>query len=164
MYTDISNKEQLFCMGWVDKFLIAHEEFLGFYEVPNIKSGTLVKIIKVVLLRLSLQLCRGQCFDGASNMLGKKSGVAIQIYKEQLKTHYIHCHFHSLHLSIKDVTRSSKMLSDVMDTAGETFVLIKFSLKRERLLENLKEQTKNSEKITLNNITKLSTTSTLHKK
>ena len=95
-------------MGWVDKFLIAHEEFLGFYEVPNIKSGTLVKIIKVVLLRLSLQLCRGQCFDGASNMLGKKSGVAIQIYKEQLKTHYIHCHFHSLHLSIKDVTRSSK--------------------------------------------------------
>ena len=33
-YTDISNKEQLsFCIRWVDKFLVVHEEFLGLYEV-----------------------------------------------------------------------------------------------------------------------------------
>ena len=84
-YTDILNKEQLsFCIRWVDKFIVAPEEFLGFYKVPNIKSETLVKIIKYFLLRfqLSLQLCHGQCFDGASNMLGKRSGVANQIYKE----------------------------------------------------------------------------------
>ena len=79
--------------------------------------------------------------------------IAIQIYKEQPKAHNTHCHYHSLNLSIKDVTRSSKMLSDVMDTAGEISVLIKFSLKRERLLENLKEQIKNSEQITPNKIT-----------
>ena len=81
-YTGISNKEQLsLCIRWVNKFLVAHEEFLGFYEVPNIKSETLVKIIKDIFLRfqLSLQLCRVQCFDGASNMLGKRTGVAIQI-------------------------------------------------------------------------------------
>ena len=74
-YTDISNQEQLsFCIRWVDKFLPAHEELLGFYEVPNIKSETLVKVIKDILLRfqLSLQLCRGQFF-----------GVAIQIFKEE---------------------------------------------------------------------------------
>ena len=160
-YTDISNKEQLsFCIRWVDKFLVAHEEFLGFYEVPNTKIETLVKIIKDILLRfqLSLQLCRGQCFDGASNILGRRSGVAIQIDKEQPKAHYTHCHCHSLNLSIKDVTRSSKMLSDLMDTAGEIFVLIKFSLKRDKLLENLKGQIKNSEQIIPNKITKLSTT------
>ena len=46
-YTDISNKEQLsFCVRWIDKFLVTHEEFLGFYKVTNIKSETLVKIIK----------------------------------------------------------------------------------------------------------------------
>ena len=40
-YRDISNKEQLlFCICWVDKFLVAYEEFLGFYEVPNIKNET----------------------------------------------------------------------------------------------------------------------------
>ena len=54
-YTYISNKEQLsFCILWVDKFLVAHEEFLGFYEVPHIKSETLVKIIKDILLRFQL--------------------------------------------------------------------------------------------------------------
>ena len=84
-YTDISNKEQLsFFIRWVDKFLVAHKEFLGLYEVPNLKSETLVKIINDILLRfqLSLQLCRGRCFDDVSNMLGKRPGVAIQIYKE----------------------------------------------------------------------------------
>ena len=69
-------------------------------------------------------------------MLGQSSCAAIQIYKEQPKAHYTHCHCHSLDLSIKDVTRSSKMLSDVMDTAGEISVLIKFSPKREKVLEN----------------------------
>ena len=48
------------------------------------------------------------------------------------------------------------MLSDVIDTAGEISVLIKFSPKREKLLENLKEQIKNCEQITPNKITKLS--------
>ena len=90
-------------------------------------------------------------------MPGKRSGVAIQIYIEQPKAHYTHCHCHPLILSIKDVTRSSKMLFDVMNIAGEISVLIKFSPKYEKLLENLKEQTKNSEQITPNKITKLST-------
>ena len=94
--------------------------------------------------QLSLHLCRGKCFDG--NMLGKKSGIAIQIYKEQSKTHYTHCHCHSLNLSIKDVTRSSKMLSDAMDTAGEISVLIKFLQKREKLLESLQEQINSEQK------------------
>ena len=91
-------------------------------------------------------------------MLGKRCGVAIQIYKKQPKAHYTHCHCHSLNLSIKDVTRSSKMLSDVMDTTAEISVLLKFSPKHEKLLENLKEQLKDSEQSTRNKITKLSTT------
>ena len=41
-YTDISNKEQLtICIRWVDKELQAHEDFLGFYNVPNIGAETL---------------------------------------------------------------------------------------------------------------------------
>ena len=78
--TDIANKGQLsFCIRWFDKFLVAHGEFLGFYEVSNIKSETLIKIITDILIRfqLSLPLYRGQCFDSASDMLGQRSGVAI---------------------------------------------------------------------------------------
>ena len=50
-YTDISNKEQLtICVRWVDKE--AHEDFLGFYNVPDIGAETIVSAIKDVLLKL----------------------------------------------------------------------------------------------------------------
>ena len=79
-------------------------------------------------------------------MLGKRSGVAIQNYKEYPKVHYTHCHCHFLNLRLKGVIRSSsKMLSNVTDNAQEIYDLIVFSPKREKLLENLKEQVKNSE-------------------
>ena len=50
-YTDISNKEQLtICIRWLDKELEAHEDFLGFYNVPDIGAETIVSAIKDVLL------------------------------------------------------------------------------------------------------------------
>ena len=41
-------------------------------------AETIVSAIKDVLLKLQLSLvnCRGQCYDGASNMMGHKIGVA----------------------------------------------------------------------------------------
>ena len=54
-HTDISNKEQLIiCIRWVDKELEAHEDFLGFYNVPDIGAETIVSAIKDVLLKLQL--------------------------------------------------------------------------------------------------------------
>ena len=137
--------------------------FLGFYEVKNIKSDTIVCAIKDMLLRMQITLdnCRGQCYDGANNMLGKKSGVAKQIFEIQPKAHYSHCHCHSLSLSVKDLTKQSKLLSDTMDTAGEIAVLIKFFPKRETMLASLKEVTvedADNESSAPKNITKLSTT------
>ena len=76
-WTDISNLEQLsICTRTVENDLIVHENFLGFYEIPNIKSETIALAIKDALVRMKLPLknCRGQTYDGASNMLGKKSG------------------------------------------------------------------------------------------
>ena len=81
-YTEISDKEQLtFCLRWVDETFNEHEDFLGFYEVPNINSDTIVSAKRDILLctQISLESCRGQCYDGASNILGKRSGAAKQI-------------------------------------------------------------------------------------
>ena len=55
---------------------------------------------------ISLEKCRGQCYDGASNMLGKKSGVAKQILDIQPKTYVTHCHFHSLGLAVKETPKN----------------------------------------------------------
>ena len=110
------------------------------------KNDTIVSAIRDVLLQtqISLDNCRGQCYDGASNMLGKKSGVAK------------HCHCHSLSLSVKEATKESKILSDAMDTSGEIAILVKYSPKREQKLESIKVTYEEDEAV--NCISKLSTT------
>ena len=56
-YTDISNKEQLtLCLRWIDELLDVHEDFLGFYEVKDIKSNTIVSAIRDSLLRMQISL------------------------------------------------------------------------------------------------------------
>ena len=63
-YTDISNKEELtFFLRWVDESFNESEDYLGFYEVPNVKSDTIVSAIRDIMLRtqISMESCRGQC-------------------------------------------------------------------------------------------------------
>ena len=82
--TNSSNKEQfVVCLRWVDHDLVTHEELVGLYAVDNITSETLVNSLKDVLLRmgLSVQNCRGQCYNGMNNMVGSTSGIATQIQK-----------------------------------------------------------------------------------
>ena len=61
-------------------------------------AETIVSAVKDVLLKLQLSLanCRGQCYNGASNMLGHKTGVAKRIQRLQPKAYPTHCHGHSL--------------------------------------------------------------------
>ncbi|KAJ8040279.1 Zinc finger MYM-type protein 1 [Holothuria leucospilota] len=141
--SDASNKEQLtICLRWIDQALEPNEDFVGFYEIPNITANTIVGAIKDVLIRLNLSLnnCRGQCFDAGGPMAGSRNGVAAQILSEVKKAHLTHCHGHALSLAVKDTTEGSKLLRDCMDTTREICKLIKFSPKRQGILEELKNQ------------------------
>ena len=71
-------------------------------------------------------------------MLGKKTGVAAKILNEVPKALPIHCHAHSLSLSIKSTCQNAKILNDVMGTVGEICVLVKYSPTRENRLGELK--------------------------
>ena len=76
--TDCSNKEQfIICFRWVDKGVNTHEDFIGSYNVDNIKAGTLVTVIKGALIRLNILLSNacGQCYDGAKNICGIEKGI-----------------------------------------------------------------------------------------
>ena len=113
--TDSSNKEQLvICIRWIDDHLDPHEDFNGLYKVDNITADTLVAAIKDVLicLNLSLQRCRGQCYDGASTMKGAWNGVAKQITDEEPRAIYLHCYGHALNLAAADSVKNSKVLKD----------------------------------------------------
>ena len=92
----------------------------------------------MVRLNIQLENCRSQAYNGASNMLGKKLGVATQILSEQPKAVVPHCEGHLLSLAVKDLTTNCKVLSDTMSTVAEICVLIKYSPKRENLLGRIR--------------------------
>ena len=99
---DGANKEQLaICFRYVDENVDVHEEFIGLYECPNILANTIVARLQDVMLRVNLQLsrCRGQCYDGGSNMASCKSGVKAQILQLEPRALFTHCYGHSLSLS-----------------------------------------------------------------
>ena len=114
--------------------------FFSYYEIRNISSVTVVNAIKDALIRfhLSLNQLRGQTYDRASNMMGKKSGVSTQNKALQPKALGTHCHGHSLNLAIKDTTNECKLLEDTKGTVGVICILVKFSPKREKMLGQIK--------------------------
>ena len=67
-YTDISNKELLpMYFRWM-KDLRVYEDFVGYYELPDIKSDTIVTAVTDSLIRMQVSLydLRAQAYDGAS--------------------------------------------------------------------------------------------------
>ena len=44
--------------------------------------------------------CTVYCHDGASNMVGAKTGVAKHINEFELHAHLTHCHGHTLQLTV----------------------------------------------------------------
>ena len=95
--TDVCHHEQMsLSIRWVDQDYNIHEDTLGLIQLPNTKAVTIFSSIKDVLIRCSLPIsqCRGQAFDGASNMSGIKNGVQALIKKEANKALYVHCLAH----------------------------------------------------------------------
>ena len=123
--TDVANKEQfVVCIRWIDETLTDHEDIIGVYNVVTIDSNTLIVAIRDVLLRMSLKMaqCRGQCYDGASNMARSMRGVAAQLQAEEPRALSTHCYGHALNLAIADAMKQSKVCRDALDTAFEVSI------------------------------------------
>ncbi len=138
---DVSSKEQLtICIRYVDPDLEVHEEFIGLYLCPNIKADTIVSVLKDVLVRLNLDLsrCRGQCYDGSSNMAGARNGVKTQILMQEPRALFTHCYGHALSLAVADSIKSVKVLQSVMDTTHEISKLFQYSPKRQFMFKKVK--------------------------
>ncbi|XP_052249555.1 zinc finger MYM-type protein 1-like [Dreissena polymorpha] len=141
--TDKSNREQVVVVfRHVDEDLNVHEDFVGFHQVNSIDANTLTSVIEDTLIRMNLSLsqCRGQCYDGASNMTGAKRGVATNILAKEERAVFTHCYGHALNLAVGDCVRQCKLLRDTMDTVHEVSKLIKYSPKRDSTLQTLKEE------------------------
>ena len=138
--TDVANTSQLVvCLRWVDEDLIAHDEYIGLKDMSDTSAQAIVKELKDVLLRMNLSIrkCRGQNYDGCSTMTGSKSGVVVQIKKEEKRALYSHCYGHLLNLAVGDAMKGSKVLKDTIDTTFELTKLVKKSPKRNAKLISL---------------------------
>ena len=84
-----------------------------------------------VLLHMNLKLtqCCGQCYDGASNMVGSKNGVATQLLAKEKRAVLTHCYGHALNLAVGDSMKQSKVCRDALDTAYKISKLLRFSPK-----------------------------------
>ena len=62
---------------------------IAFASIEQTDAVTLTSTLRDALIRSNLLLaqCRGQAYDGASDMSGRLNGVARQIQNEQLKAH-----------------------------------------------------------------------------
>lgn len=92
---DISGKEQVsICFRHVSASdFSVNEDFAGFYETDNTSAEALFLILDDALKRfqLSFENCRGQCYDGASNVAGKFSGVQERVKQRQPSAEFVHC-------------------------------------------------------------------------
>lgn len=142
--TDVKNVSELVvCLRWVDENLIAHDEFIGLKDMPSTDAESIVRELKDVLLRMRLKLerCRGQCYDGCSTMSGAKSGVAVQIKSEENRALYTHCYAHSINLAVGDTMKSCPVLQDTIDNTYELTKLVKKSPKRDSKLRAIQGNT-----------------------
>lgn len=116
--TNASHMEQFtICIRWVDEHLIDREDVIGLRYVEAIDTDHLADAMKIVPLWLNLKLldCHGQCYDGASNMVGSKRGVAAQLQSIEPCAVLTHCYAHALNLDVAGAIKQSKVCQNALD-------------------------------------------------
>ena len=79
--TDVSHKEQIsISIRWVSCEYTIHEDTLCLVQLQNARAETVFGVTKI-RCSLPISQCRGQAFDGASNMSGVHNGVQALIKK-----------------------------------------------------------------------------------
>lgn len=98
----IAGVEQLsICARYVEKIEI-REEFLQFVPVSDLTRRGLVDTILKGLrtICIATEYLRAQGYDGAAPMSGAYNGVQALVQQQCANTIYVHCHSHSLNLSL----------------------------------------------------------------
>ena len=146
--TDCSNKEQLsLVLRYVEpETSFIREDLVTFLECDSSTTGEALAdlILSFVTNHLDPSKMRGQAYDGASNMSGKRSGTAARISSRYPLALYTHCASHSLNLA---VVASFEEVS-VRNMVGVVNRLIFAHPKRQNKLEEAIHNTQPESKVT----------------
>ncbi|XP_066333690.1 uncharacterized protein [Miscanthus floridulus] len=143
--SDVYQKEQLaLCIRYVDKKGRVTERFLGIVHVQDTTSSTLKDAIVSLLMehKLTLSKCRGQGYDGASNMKGEINGLKTKIMDESPSAHYIHCFAHQLQLTLVAVTKQNDDCVAFFDCVTNILNVVGISYRKHHMLREAQAQEK----------------------
>ena len=134
--TDVNYSEQLnISVRYVDDNYNVYEDSIGLYQLSHTDAASITSAIQDIFVRicLPLQFCRGQAYDGAAAMQGKRSGVATRLKEKVPAAIPVHCLAHSLNLCLQDASWKIAHLRDAFDVVREIVKLINYSPKRKSL-------------------------------
>ena len=112
------------------------EEFLGFLHCNSGISGEALSetlLGAISQLKLDINDCRGQGYDGAAAVSGSKNGMAAHVIKKNPKAIYTHCFSHRINLNICK-TCKIQSVANIMEEIKELSYFLKFSELRQLLL------------------------------
>ena len=75
-------------------------------------------------LKLDLNNCVAQCYDGASVMSGRTAGVQSKLREIQPSCLYVHCYAHRLNLVLVDTCKSIASVADFFGILQATYVFL----------------------------------------
>ena len=90
------------CIRFVAQKKQIREEFLDFMALERITGEHMAEKMEKFYnnVNFDIQQIRGQCYDGASNMLSRKKGLSGRILNKNHNAISTHCNSHVLNLSI----------------------------------------------------------------
>ena len=139
---DVSHVEQLsLCIRYIhSKDLVVKERFLKFADVHELHAEALVSTI--VELGLDLNKCVAQCYNGASVMGGRVSGV--QRWLQDIVGKgciYIHCYAHRLNLVLVNVAHGIAEVSNFFGIMEAIYKFFSMSvLRHDALVKSQRDQ------------------------
>lgn len=153
--TDCANLEQLSFVIWFvdpeDKNV--REEFLDFITVERITGEALATAILTRLSTWGIDVsnCRGQGYDGASNMSSSRVGVQGRICEVAPLAFYSHCQAHQLNLCVVKGC-SVPQIRNANGTLSEISKFFSSSPKRQHLLELIESDSDTAKRTKLKDV------------
>ncbi|XP_061368215.1 uncharacterized protein LOC133311216 [Gastrolobium bilobum] len=135
---DVAIKEQMaVVLRYVNRKGSIVECFIGIIHVSDTTAKSLKAAIDGLFSKLGLSLskCRGQGYDGASNMRGEFKGLKSLILAENKSALYIHCFAHQLQLALVKVAKHHKKIQEFFDMLQKMATVVGGSCKRKEILQ-----------------------------
>ena len=98
-----------------------------------------------MVILIVLRKIRGQGYDGAAVMSGKKNGVAAKFLQQNKAAVYTHCQAHSLQLAIKHLLSFSSVVAPAYSMLSHIYEIIRGSPTRFAKYTQICAQIKNEQ-------------------